>query len=1075
MKIKLQKLLLTLSAAFFVVSSAFAQVTTSSMSGVVVEDNGETLAGAAVLAVHVPSGTKYAAIANSEGRYAIAGMRSGGPYTVEYQFLGMSTVKYDDVILKLGETYELNVTMKSNTELDAVTIVGEKPFNASITGAGMSFSRGTVENAPMIDRSVYDVVKFTPQATVNKSGGISFAGSNNRYNSFQIDGAMSNDTFGLAASGTNGGQTGANPISIDAIEEIQVVIAPFDVRQSGFTGGAINAVTKSGTNSVKGSAYGYFYNQDLIGTTPGADVKDRKKYDEQVNKTVGFTVGGPIIKNKLFFFLSGEYHNKSYPNVYSPENGSYEQSKGQARDNQKFKKPVTIGGVEYNYLTPEVAQAVIDHYKATYTQTVKGFSESFDEHQTEDNHINALARIDWNINDNHKLMVRYQLASGKSDSYSSGFTSYYFNNSSYVMNDLTNTVVAELNSRLTPSLQNMFRASAVLVRDHRDVAYKGPNMYIQDNVYVNIGTEYSSGANSMDSDTYTITDNLTWYRGNHEFTFGTHNEIYRFNNLFLQAAYGEYVFSNLQDFFNDKPNQFQYRYADPQVTGSDDPLWKAETYAAQFGLYAQDEWKPNRNLSVTAGLRVDIPMLLNKPTENPEFNAHAISKKYGEKVGVVPDATPLFSPRLGFRWFLNDDHTTLLRGGAGLFTGRVPFVWLSNAYNNTGMEAKGITVNNPLNVQGWVISSSPYTDLVATGVATASGKATINTLNKKFKYPQVFRTNLGFEQTFLGGWKFTFDGLFSKTLNNVFFRNLALTSNARVYAVNENMGPSTKYYTIDNSYYAVVALENTNKGYTYSFSGQLEKHFKFGLDLVAAYTFGHSYSVNDGTSSVAYSNWKYNYSENTNGPEMSYSLFDKPHKVTAMISYTSPVYGKLFSTNVALTYQGGSGQRYSYTMNETVDFNADGQKGNSVMYIPTATEVGQMSWSNPDDAAKFENFIRSDKYLYNHRGEWSKRYAGIAPWENHFDLHIAENIIYDKKHGRKVELMVDILNIGNLINRGWGINNSSSYNLQILEVKDVAKVADGKYVPTYHFNPKSINMSDFYTRWRCQIGARVTF
>ena len=1078
MKKSFQKLLLSLSAAIFVVS-AFAQVTTSSMSGVVVEDNGETLAGAAVLAVHVPSGTKYAALANSEGRYSINGMRSGGPYTVEYSFLGMNTVKYEDIVLKLGEPYELNVTMKSNTELEAVTIIGDKPFNASVTGAGSSFSRGTVESTPMINRSVYDVVKFTPQANINKEGGISFAGANNRYNSFQIDGAMSNDTFGLASSGTNGGQTGANPVSLDAIEEIQVVIAPFDVRQSGFTGGAINAVTKSGTNQVKGSVYGYYNNQDFIGTTPG-DVEKREKYETQSSKTIGFTVGAPIIKDKLFIFVSGEYFNKSYPSVYNPVAGAYEQSKGTSRDNQKFKNSVTVDGTSYDYLTPEVAQAVINHYKQYYGKDVKGFSESFDEHLKEDKSLNALARIDWNINDANKLMVRYQLSNSTSDKYGSGYTNYYFNNSSYEMYDLTNTVVAELNSRISPSLQNMFRASAVMVRDHREVPYKGPNMYIQDNITVNIGTEYSSGANSMDSDTYTITDNLSWFLGNHEITFGTHNEIYRFNNLFLQAAYGEYVFSSLKDFFENKPNQFQYRYADPAVTGSDDPLWKAETYAAQFGLYAQDEWKPNRNLALTAGLRVDMPMLLNKPTENPDFNATEISKQYDQKVGTVPAATPLFSPRFGFRWFVNDSHTTLLRGGAGLFTGRVPFVWLSNAYNNTGMEAKSVTFNNPFNT--WSIddvSSNPYTDLVKPGHTAAgtggTGSATINTLSKDFKYPQVFRVNLGLEQSFLDGWKFTFDGIFSKTLNNVFFRNLALTSNDRVYAVNENMGPSTKYYTIDKTYYAIVALENTNKGYTYSLSGQLQKHFDFGLDLSAAYTFGHSYSVNDGTSSVAYSNWKYNYSENTNGPEMSYSLFDKPHKLSAMVSYTSPVYAKILSTTIGLSYEGGSGQRYSYTMNETVDFNGDGQKGNSVLYIPTANEVASMNWSDPADAAKFENFIRSDKYLYNHRGEWSKRYAGIAPWENHFDLHISENFFYDKAHGRKVELMFDVLNIGNLFNREWGLYNSGAYNLQILEVKSVDKVADGKYVPTYHFNPKSINISDFYSRWRCQLGLRVTF
>ena len=787
-------------------------------------------------------------------------------------------------------------------------------------------------------------------------------------------------------------------------------------------------------------------------------------------------MGGPIVKNKLFFFASGEFFKKSYPNVYSPDLGAYEQEKGKEKDSQILKKAVTIDGKEYTHFTPEVAQAVIDHYKATYAP---GIEESYGPHQKADQSINALARIDWNINDANKLMLRYQFAHAFSDCYASGFTSYYFNNSSYKMVDYTNTIVAELNSRISDNVQNMFRASAVFVRDHRDVAYKAANMYINDNVYYNIGTEYSSGANSMDSNAFTITDNVSWYVGNHELTFGTHNEIYSFNNLFLQAAYGEYVFKNLQDFFSNTANQFQYRYADPEVTGSDDPLWKATTYAAQFGLYAQDEWKPNRNFALTYGLRVDVPVLLNKPTTNPEYNANAIAVNNQEIVGVVPKATPLWSPRVGFRWFLNESHNTLLRGGAGLFTGRVPFVWISNAYNNTGMEAKSVTMDNP----GWMDnadvlkSNNPYQSIVKPGLASAGGKATINTLNENFKYPQVFRVNLGFEQVFLKNWKFTFDGVYSKTLNNVFFKNLALSSDNVVYAVNKDIPVTAPYYTIDKTYYAVVALQNTDMGYTYSLSAKLEKSFDFGLDLSAAYTFTRATSVNDGTSSVAYSNWKYNYSVDPNsGYELSYSLFDKPHKITAVVSYNSPKYARILSTNVTISYQGGSGQRYSYTMDEgAADFNGDGQKGNSLLYVPTADQIGLMNWASPADAAKYEAFIREDPYLSNHRGMWTERYGGIAPFEHHFDLHFSENIFYDPKHNRKIELMLDVLNFSNIFNRAWGLNYSASYNRTILEVASLTKDEAGNMTPTYKFNPKGIYINDFYSRWRCQIGVRVTF
>lgn len=1066
-------------AAILMTVTAFAQVTTSSIVGRVVDESGDPLAGAAVLAVHTPTGSQYFAVANNEGRFTINGMRAGGPYKVEVSFLGMASVEYDDITLKLGEAYEIDPEMKSVNELNAVTVVGEKSFNASITGAGSSFSLAQVESMPTIDRSIYDVVKFTPQATLNKNGGISFAGSNNRYNSFQIDGAVANDSFGLSSSGTNGGQTGANPISIDAIEEVQVVIAPFDVRQSGFTGGAINAITKSGTNQVKGSFYTHFFNQDLIGTTPGSpeQMKDnwskteRTKYDNELCETYGFTAGAPIIKNKLFLFTSAEYYKKTYPNVYSPALDSYE--------SRPLSKEVFYNGKSLgNVFNTAMADAIIEKYKTTYNPAA-GFSETYSQHQVTDRSINVLARIDWNINDANKFMFRYQYADAFADQYGSGKSTYYFNNSSYKQVNKTNTFVAELNSRISDNVSNELRATAVLVRDHREPGYAGATMYIKDKVYFDLGTEYSSGANSMSSDTYTLTDNLSIFAGKHNITLGTHNEFFKFNNVFIQYAYGEYTYATLADFFADSYTQYDYKYADPVYTGGE-TRWAATTYALELGLYAQDEWKPTRDFTLTYGIRVDAPMLLNKPTANETFNATGFAKDNGEYVGVVPKVQPLFSPRVGFRWYLNDDHSSLFRGGAGLFTGRVPFVWLSNAYNNTGVETKSVTSKQP----GLPLTSDPYNDIIKAGKlsGTASG-ATINTLNENFKYPQVLRVNLGYDQEFGLGWKLTLDAIFSKTLNNVFFKNLAITSNSRVYGVNaavagSNPDSTAPFYTQDSGdYYCIVALGNTNKGYTYSLSGKLEKHFDWGLDLMAAYTFGHSFSINDGTSSVAFSNWKYNYSIDTNDDtELAHSLFDRPHKVSAVASYTTPRYGR-FRTNIALTYQGNSGQRFCYTMKESnFDFNGDGQYGNSLLYIPSKDELVQMSWTNPESAAKFENFIRNDEYLSGHRGQWSTRYAGIGRFENHFDLQVTEDFFYDRKSGRKLQLIANLLNLGNLLNREWGMYYSASYNRTILQVDNLAKDAKGNYVPTYsYYDDNTIGLSDFYSRWRCQIGLRLTF
>lgn len=1077
---------------------AFAQVTSSGLGGRIVDDGGEALAGAAVIAVHTPSNTVYSAVSNVEGYYTIAGMRTGGPYRIDISFIGTETLRYENIVLRLGENYQLDVTLKSSSELDAVTVVADKSFNAGVTGAGSSFSHRIVETMPSIDRSVYDVVKFTPQATINKTGGISFAGSNNRYNSFQIDGAVANDTFGLASSGTNGGLTGANPVSIDAIEEIQVVVAPFDVRQSGFTGGAINAITKSGTNEVRGSFYTFLNNQDMIGTTAGRldPGQVREKYETQSAETYGFTVGGPLVKDRIFLFLSGEYYKKTRPNVYNPEAGTYEN-----REDVKLGNPVIIDGRIYEYFSAELAGLMKARYEKLYGVGATG--ESFGSHQIDDHSLSLLARLDWNLDDNNKLMLRYQLMDADADKYGAGRYSYTFNRSSYKMVDRTNTLVAELNSTLSPTVRNMLRGTAVLVRDRRDVPYHGANIYVKDAVTINLGTEYSSGANSMDSDTFTLTDNLSWSVGRHSFTFGTHNEFYSFNNLFLQSAYGEYTFSNLADFFSGRIYQFDYKYSDPELTGGD-TRWKATTYAAQFGFYAQDEWRPGRNLTVTCGLRVDIPVLLNKPTANPAFNnkyltdgsidpqtgefalykgirTPSVSYLSGEKVGDVPRVAPLWSPRVGFRWFLNDDHSSLLRGGAGLFTGRVPFVWYSNAYNNTGMESKSVRINQNQIPDDMPLTSDPYNDIVLTGIASAGGKSTINTLNRNFKNPQVFRASLGFEQFFGAGWKFTFDGLYSKTLNNVFFANLAIKPGGVVYAVNadvandSNTAPYYNSTSVDTPYSSVIALRNTNRGYTYSLSGKLEKHFAFGLELMAAYTFGHAYSVNDGTSSVALSNWQYNYSVDTNAQELSYSLFDRPHKLMAVLSYRTPVYMGGLQSAVTLSYTGSSGQRYSYTMNESTDFNNDGYSGNSVLYVPTRDEIGRMNWSSAGDAAAFERYIRADKYLSSRRGRWTERYAGIAPFEHHFDLQFTQDFIYDRSKGRKLQFTCDVINFGNLLNREWGTYNSGTYTVRVLDVKAVEEDAAGNATPTYHFNPQSISISDFYSRWRLQLGFRLTF
>lgn len=1046
---------------------ANAQVTTSAISGKVLDETKAPVIGATVVAIHEPSGTLYGAVTNVDGRYTIQGMRTGGPYKIEISYVGYNKTAFTGISLELGNTLSLNAEMKPSSELlDEVVVVADAKANA---GAAHNFSTQKIENTPTVDRNVYDIVKNMPMAMTSKNGGITFAGSNNRYNSFQIDGTVSNDVFGLSASGTNGGQTGANPISMDAIQEIQVVVAPFDVRQSGFTGGGINAITKQGTNTTHGSAYTYFNNQNMYGKYSAVRGYEKSPLTQQYTRTYGGTLGGAIVKDKLFYFVSAEAKKESYPSSVYP-------------------------GYTDSYITNDVAKQIADQYAK-----LTGIQEGYGQPNIDNKSFGLLARIDWNINQNHKLALRYQHNNSYDDNYGVDSKTYMFTNSGYRMNNKTNSIVAELTSHLGQNLYNEFRASASFIRDHRDVAYQGPTVQIKNvkgydqktNITVNIGTEYSSGANYLDQDIYTFEDNLSWYLGNHTLTFGTHNEIYRMKNLFIQAVNGSWYYNSLDLFMQDKPYQYSYKYTDPELTGGD-TQWAPAMKSGQFGFYAQDKWDVSNNFNLTYGLRIDIPVIFNNPTENPTFNEYAAQQGFNARVGENPSAKVLFSPRVGFRWYTNDSHKTLLRGGVGIFTGRVPFVWLSNAFNNTGMEMKGTTINKK-DAEGNYLNIAPnlgdYANDPQGAMNSGSGyfSPDIVTVSKDFKYPQVFRANLALEQMLPGDVKMTLEGIYSKTMNNVFFENLAaVNTGEKVYAIpGVEASAAPKYSNTKSAYYSIINLRNTNKGYTYALSALLEKHFNFGLDLSASYTFGHAKSVNDGTSSVAYSNWKYNYSVDTNSQnELGFSKFDIPHRVMVQASYNSPKYWNGWtSTTISVIYNGFSGSRYSLTMNEKSDFNGDGFSGNSLLYIPTDEELSKMVFTGVDkdgealsmtaeeSRAAFKQWIENDNYAKNHRGQYAERNSNLSKWEHEIDLHLAQTI-YNIQGMGKLEFTFDIINFANMLNKKWGASYESAYNLSPLTLEYFDKTTGNA---VFSYNKAEISKSDISSRWHCQVGVRLTF
>lgn len=1031
-----------------------AQVTTSAITGKIVDAKKEVLPGAAVIAVHIPSGTMYSGVSNGDGYYSLMGMKPGGPYRIETSFIGYEKAELTGVTLPLGETYIYNPVMsESSIALNELVIVGTSGFNTQRTGASANISAQQLQLMPSISRSIGDFTRLIPQAA-STNGGTSFSGANNRYNSFQVDGVVNNDVFGLAGTGTNGGQAGIQPISLDAIEQIQVVIAPYDVRQSGFTGGGINAITKSGSNEFKGSAYFYGNNQDFVGTTAGKDVKDRTKLDKQTDMQYGLSLGGALIKNKLFFFVNGEITDKSYPTSYNVGDGSN--------------------------VTKEEADQVMNHLKSISGGYNGGGYGSQD---VTTKSYKILERIDWNINENNKFTLRHSYVSGKQLNFSLSANGLRFNDNGYYMNSKTHTFAAELNTKLSNTKNNELRFGYTRVRDSRDFGAT-PFPYIKvklDNLrYIEMGTERYSTANTLDQDIFTLTDNFNWSVGSHQLTFGTHNELFQMENLFIRENFGSYVYSSLADFLSigtaneAKPEEYNYSYSNETITGS--KSWAPSFGAMQLGLYAQDKWSVTDNFNLTYGLRVDMPIYLDKPGVNAKFNASDMAVSRNLATNNMPGSTPLFSPRVGFRWDINSDNSFLLRGGAGIFTGRIPFVWISNSFSNTGIEyVRTRLKSSDLKNMDFKFNADP-----ANQPSGKSMTSEVDVVSDDFKYPQSFRVNMAVEKMLPYDVRATVEGIYTKKMNDIFYQNINIEESGKTL---NNFGDKRPLYgsSISSDYTSVILLSNSSEGYSYNITGKLEKTFDFGLDLMAAYTYGQSKGVNDGTSSQAYSNWSYNENwRGSNNPEVSYTDFDQPHRIIASASYKVS-YGKNFATSVALFYNGNSGSRYSLCYNG--DLNKDGVNGNDLLYVPTDAEVDAMNFKTltgltPDQQKiDLKGFLASEESgLSDKRGGYAERNELMTPFEHHFDLRLMQDfyiMVGSRKHTLQVNL--DVLNIGNLFNRAWGTVNSPGYSYTPIKAESVTADGAATFSFTKPSNNKLYNQSDYNSRWRAQIGVRYIF
>ena len=1064
-----KRILFLIAAVMVMISSAMAQMTTSGVSGKVTmnDADGEEVIGASVMAVHVPSGTRYHAITNAKGAFAIQGMRAGGPYTISITYIGMQTKTFENVVLALGETYHVNAWLKDDEKtLGEIVVKGQRGLNNTRTGAAQSINNARLQELPSITHSVADIARINPFVKVSEGGAMTIAGSNNRYNAIQIDGAMSNDVFGLTSNGANGGQAGTQAFSMETIDQLQVSIAPFDVRQSGFTGGAINAITKSGTNEFHGSIYTYFQNDAMVSDKykrhNGAMSND---YGSMTDHTLGATIGGPVVKDKLFFFLNFERSNREYDNSYSTR-GS--QSK-----------------VDF-----DIANQILDYVKTAAAAQGVNYTGTLGTPKEYTYSDKVGVKFDWNINDRNHANLRWSFVDAKQNNNTSSASQLVTNDYAYDFVSKTSSLVFELNSRIGKDMSNEFHATWTSVRDKRNPGDPFPMIQIS-NVgggTLCIGNERSSMANALNQDIYTITDNFTWTLGGHAITLGTHNEFYRFGNLFCQDLYGSYIYQNPDDFYAGVINRFRYGQGVESVTGT--KRWTPTFGAGQLGFYIQDKWEVFHNLDLTFGLRADLPYMGDKPTRNDEFNDFARSKGWDLITNQKIAVKPMWSPRLGFRWDTKGDHSLIVRGGIGVFTGRVPYVWLSNNFSNTGIQQMSYNTTKTSGITPvYDVNKAITADPSLNPTTPAQNAQTINVFNKDFKFSQQLRLDVAadYKDPFVGiNW--TLEGIYSKTINDMVVKNYDVTATGETFANKYGVSIGDNRPMFETStipYSGIYVLDNVSKGYSYNISLKAEKSFNFGLDVMASYTYGKSKTINNGSSSVAASNWTYNYTHgNPNEPELANSNFNVPHQVMVSL-YEHFKWNKDIKdtynnvTTIGLIYTGNSGSPFNVYINGDVN----GDNGyNDLMYIPTDGEIDAMlaagmfnatsAYSAEQQASNLKQWLANEYYLQDHRGEYYDRNAANEKWENRLDLHIDHKFGF--KWGSQIkyfQIGFDVINFTNLLNKNWGATLSQSgYNYY-----SPLAFSKGKYQFLHDADYDMRSYSDYYSRWRMQLTAKFIF
>ncbi len=1135
-------LLLTVSLLIMSAVGVMAQgITSSSISGIVTDQKGDALPGSNVVATHIPSGTEYGISTRGDGRYNLNGLRVGGPYTVKVSFVGYKDQSRENIFLELGQTLVVDFKLADeSTELTAVVVSGTQDpvLNSEKIGASSNFGVGQLQRLPSIGRDFRDFSSLTPQAGSN----FSFGGRSNLYNNLTIDGATQNNVFGLSP--IPAGQSNTTPFSLDAIQEVTVQLSPYDLRQGNFTGAGISAVTRSGTNELAGSVYYFTRNESFAGSKIDGVESPIPSF---TFNNYGFRLGGPIIKNKLFLFVNAEYEKRTDP-AYTfsvRPAGSTAQAANQTQATDDNNSLTGIAGLRDFLVSTGYDPGVYkDFNRATESQRY-------------------VARLDYNISQNHKLTVRGNITNAFQDvppSTSGGFVGgppggrgnnnnvLSFSKSFYRINNNQYSVTAELNSTFKGGLfTNSLVVGYSSFKDFRQDAggVDTPSVPLVDILgpngqnMITFGPDPFTPNNKLDQEVTQINDFFSIYLKNNTVTVGTANELYSFNNVFTQVVNGVYRYNSIADFIGDatstttanfRPAQYTIQYVG--VPGG--PAATAAKWSAlQFGFFAQNEYTGIKNLKITAGIRVDIPTYL---TDLPQNNYVNSLNFQGEKlrVGAWPQVRPLFSPRVGFNYDVKGDRTTQLRGGTGILTGRVPFVWLSNAVSNNGLffgqlnlTGNAVPFDNAGDGIPYNYSSTPYTasselysnlaagtpQLITNPLDRNYGRpavtAGINAIAKDFKFPQVWRTNLAIDQKLPYGIVGTLEWIYTKDINAVVMRDANLAN-----PVGTLQGDGRPLYGAVGADRAVIAndrrvsgditqalvLDNTDKGYQWSLTAQLSKTFNSNFQLSAAYTYTDSREINPQSGSTA--GGIFSSQANVLGPNnsgQSYAATLVPHRIVAYGTYRKE-YLKNFATTIGFTYIGNSGNNFSYTYNG--DVNSDGTNGNDLIYIPRSKDEIVLTTTNASDSRsvdqiwqQLDSYIQQDDYLSKNRGKYAERNGGIAPWVNRLNLSFLQDFYLDVKGRRHtIQLSVNLQNALNLFDSGAGLFKNPA-RTQLLNfvgyetahtagsfAAPVATPTTGRPVYTFNTNADGSALSSSYindtsvnSRWQLQFGVRYTF